>query len=89
VALIVSLWVIVPNGQAKDSVLKPIDPSQIEETQKSPRTQLGRRNLQYEYDLHPANAFQHLGIVQKQEERHKRKRRLKLFMDLKIFEDEI
>lgn len=55
----------------------------------SPRTPLGRKNLQYEYDLHPANVFRHLESVEKRERSFKLKRRIKIFRDTTIFEDDV
>jgi hypothetical protein len=55
----------------------------------SPRTRIGRKNLRYEYDLHPANVFRHLEVVEKHEKKFKLKRRIKMFRDDIVFQDDI
>ena len=64
-------------------------PAQHQDVPLSPRTSLGRKNLQYEFDLNPANVFRHLEVVEKHEKKFKLKRRINLFRDNTIFEDDI
>lgn len=84
-----TLGILIPLKATSQPPPEAYAPTQRQDVALSPRTTLGRKNLQYEYDLHPANVFRHLEAVEKHEKKFKLKRRIDLFRDTTIFEDDI